>query len=74
MLPLFQREKEHRPCQIVNKQDEDKRRSVGRPALPPEEKAVPGSVRLTPSRWAKLRKLGSDWLNKTIDKAKLPED
>lgn len=48
-------------------------RGRGRPALPTEEKAVPGSVRLTPSRWEKLRRLGSAWLSKAIDRAKEPE-
>ena len=48
-------------------------RSPGRPALPEEEKTVPGSVRLTPSRWAKLRRLGSEWLGKAIDRAREPE-
>lgn len=46
----------------------------GRPAtLTPEEKAVPGSVRLTPARWEKLRRLGAAWLAKAIDRAKEPE-
>jgi hypothetical protein len=45
----------------------------GRPALPEDEKAVPGSVRLTPSRWAKLRRLGAAWLAKAIDRAKEPQ-
>jgi hypothetical protein len=47
-------------------------KSPGRPALPIEEKAVPGSVRLTPARWVKLRELGTEWLAKAIDLAKLP--
>ncbi len=42
----------------------------GRPALPAEEKAVPGSIRLTPARWEKLRRLGATWLAKAIDKAR----
>lgn len=55
-------------------QDDQKTKRPGRPALPPEQKAVPGSVRLTPTRWEKLRRLGSDWLNKAIDKAKEPSN
>ena len=47
-------------------------RGPGRPALPEDEKAVNGSVRLTPARWAKLRRLGAAWLAKAIDRAKEP--
>lgn len=47
-------------------------RGQGRKALPEDEKAVPGSVRLTPARWAKLRKLGAGWLAKAIDRAREP--
>lgn len=46
----------------------------GRPALPEEEKTVPGSVRLTPARWEKLRRLGAQWLAKAIDRAKEPKE
>lgn len=53
--------------------EKDEARSRGRPALPEDEKAVPGSIRLTPSRWAKLRRLGASWLAKAIDRAKEPE-
>ena len=45
----------------------------GRPALPEDERTVPGSVRLTPARWEKLRRLGVAWLAKAIDKAREPE-
>jgi len=55
--------------------DEDpKPKKQGRPALPPDQKAIPGSIRLTPPRWEKLRRLGSDWLNKAIDRAKDPSE
>ena len=47
-------------------------RRKGRRALPIEKKSVPGSVRLTPERWAKLRRLGSAWLAKAIDRAPDP--
>jgi hypothetical protein len=47
---------------------------LGRPALPDDEKTVPGSVRLTPARWEKLRRLGAAWLAKAIDRAKEPAD
>jgi len=47
-------------------------RGQGRKPLPEEEKAVPGSVRLTPARWEKLRRLGTAWLAKAIDRAKEP--
>lgn len=59
----------------MDEQDNTKpARKGGRKALPPEEKAIPGSVRLTPARWQKLRRLGSEWLNRVIDRAKLPEE
>ena len=48
-------------------------KGAGRKPLPMEEKPVPGSVRLTPARWVKLRKLGAEWLAKAIDRAKLPD-
>jgi hypothetical protein len=44
----------------------------GRPAISPEERAVVGSIRLTPARWEKLRRLGAAWLAKVIDRAKEP--
>lgn len=47
-------------------------KKLGRPALPNEEKAVPGSIRLTPARWEKLRRLGTAWLSKAIDRARDP--
>lgn len=52
-------------------QDQPKR--MGRPpgpALPPEQQTKPRSVRLNDVRWAKLKRLGSDWLAKQIDAAK----
>ncbi|MBB3637146.1 MULTISPECIES: hypothetical protein [Variovorax] len=45
---------------------------MGRPPLPEDERKVNGSVRLTPERWAKLRRLGNAWLSKAIDRAKEP--
>jgi hypothetical protein len=45
----------------------------GRPPLPEDEKAIPRSIRLTPARWEKLRRLGMAWLAKAIDKAREPE-
>jgi len=47
-------------------------RRKGRPALPVEQRSVPGSVRLTPEEWAKLRRLGSVWLRKAIARAREP--
>jgi hypothetical protein len=46
-------------------------RPQGRPALPPEESTKPRSVRLNDARWEKLKKLGSDWLARAIDRAKV---
>lgn len=57
---------------MSDKEDPKPVRKGGRQPLPPEEKAVPGSIRLTPARWLKLRQLGSAWLNKAIDRAKEP--
>lgn len=57
---------------MTKKEVEELARGRGRPALPTEQKAVTGSLRLTPNRWAKLRRLGMPWLNKAIDKAKEP--
>ena len=45
----------------------------GRPALPEGEKTVTSSIRLTPSRWAKLRHLGMAWLARAIDRARAPD-
>lgn len=47
---------------------------MGRPPLPQEERTVPGSVRLTPKRWEKLRRLGAAWLSRVIDRAKEPHE
>lgn len=46
---------------------------IGRPpgtGLPPEQRTKPRSVRLTDAQWEKLKRLGSDWLQRQIDKAK----
>lgn len=48
-------------------------RGQGRKPLPPDEQTKPRSVRLTDARWEKLKRLGSDWLAKQIDKAKEPD-
>lgn len=57
---------------MTQQEREELARGRGRPALPAEQKAVTGTIRLTPARWAKLRRLGATWLSKTIDKAKEP--
>ncbi len=51
----------------------DGSKPLGRPPLPADEKAIVGSIRLTAARWAKLRRLGMDWLAKAIDRAREPE-
>jgi hypothetical protein len=48
---------------------ECRRRAGGRPELPEPEKTKPRSIRLNDRRWAKLKSLGSDWLNAAIDEA-----
>lgn len=45
----------------------------GRPAMPTELKGRVRTVRLTDERWEKLRRLGSQWLNNAIDKARPPK-
>ncbi|WP_133167828.1 hypothetical protein [Burkholderia gladioli] len=48
----------------------------GRPALAPDAPRSdkrPRSIRLGDDRWAKLQRLGIDWLEKSIDRAKEPE-
>lgn len=55
---------------MTKKQLEELARGRGRPPIPEEERKVNGSVRLTPERWAKLRRLGMEWLAKAIDRAK----
>jgi hypothetical protein len=44
------------------------------PRLSPEDSTEPRSVRLNDERWAKLRRLGRDWLEGVIDRAKEPVD
>lgn len=48
----------------------------GRRPLPPDaprSDKVPRSIRLGPEHWAKLQRLGMQWLEKSIDRAKEPE-
>jgi len=59
---------------MTKQEREELARRRGRPALPADQKAVTGTIRLTPARWEKLRALGAAWLGKTIDKAKLPQE
>jgi hypothetical protein len=48
-------------------------RRPGRQALPPEQKTLVGSVRLTAAQWAKFAALGgAAWLREKIDRAKMP--
>jgi hypothetical protein len=45
---------------------------MGRPpgsGAPPEAQRRPRSVRLNDARWAKLQRLGADWLERAIDAA-----
>ena len=46
---------------------------IGRPELPPDEKTRPRSIRLNDERWDKLQRLGRDWLERAIDRAKVPD-
>lgn len=47
-------------------------RGQGRKSLPEDQRTKPYSVRLTVARIAKLKLLGSGWLNAAIDRAKAP--
>jgi hypothetical protein len=51
----------------------DAKKRMGRPpgsGAPPEEQRRPRSVRLNDARWAKLQRLGGEWLENAIDKAR----
>jgi hypothetical protein len=53
----------------------DQPKPRGRPPLPPEQRkgATPvRTVRLDDERWAKFQQLGRAWLERAIDRAKLP--
>lgn len=43
---------------------------MGRPPLPAGERKANRSVRLSDEHWAKLRALGTDWLERALDRAK----
>jgi hypothetical protein len=45
-------------------------RGQGRKPSPPDDATKPRSIRLNNARWEKLKRLGSEWLAKAIDKAK----
>jgi hypothetical protein len=50
---------------------------MGRPpgtGAPPAEQRKPRSVRMNDARWAKLQRLGSDWLESAIDRARESAD
>jgi hypothetical protein len=57
----------------MNAKSDPPAKARGRPRLPEGEKSIPGSIRLTPERWEKLRVLGMAWLSKAIDRARGPE-
>jgi len=44
---------------------------TGGPRLAPEDATKPRSVRLDDARWAKLKGLGREWLERAIDRAKV---
>jgi len=56
----------------MTKKEKEEIARMGRPLLPEELRTVSGSIRLTPDRWAKLRRLGTKWLSQAIDRAKEP--
>jgi len=57
----------------VKKQHGGPGRGQGRKPLTDEERAVVVTVRLTPARRDKLRRLGAHWLAKAVDRAKEPD-
>lgn len=46
----------------------------GRPPLTDSERAKPRAIRLTDEHYAKLKRLGMDWLRKQIERAKEPKE
>lgn len=48
--------------------------AVGRPPLDDSERAKPRAIRLTDEHYAKLKRLGMDWLRKQIEKAREKKD
>lgn len=53
----------------------EKVKRMGRPpgsGAPPEQQRNPRSVRLNDARWAKLQRLGAEWLESAIDRAREP--
>lgn len=48
--------------------DEPKKR--GRPPTRPEDRLLQRTVRLKPSTWEKIDRLGMEWLRKLIERAK----
>ncbi|MDP9881074.1 hypothetical protein J2W25_005198 [Variovorax boronicumulans] len=56
----------------MTKTNPEERSKMGRPPLPDDVRKKSGSIRLTPNHWAKLRRLGADWLSRALDQAKEP--
>ena len=57
----------------MNKQPQPARRP-GRQPIPPEQRTVVGSVRMTAAQWQKFSALGgAAWLRERIDRAKTKE-
>lgn len=48
-------------------------RGQGRKPLPDDERTVVVTVRLTPARRDKLRRLGAQWLARSVDREKEPD-
>lgn len=49
-------------------------RPVGSGVLAPEDRTKPRSVRLNDARWDKLKVLGTEWLERAIDRARVPDE
>ena len=56
----------------MTKEEIEKRPRKVHARLPDELRAVHGSIRLTPARWIKLRRLGMDWLSQMLDRVNEP--
>jgi hypothetical protein len=51
---------------------EEPKNPGGRPPVPPEQRLVQRSIRLTPAQWAKIDAQGLAWLRALIDRARTP--
>lgn len=53
---------------------EEPKRPRGRPAIAPEHKLVPVTVKVRPETKAKVQQYGSAWVRAALEKAKPPKE